>query len=138
MTPDTAKTPVMGKNSFFTILVLDSHYTVDPTLKNFLEHEGYPILLAVKAKDAMEQARRFQPDLVLIDCELEHLDCLALLPEVLLESPSSAVILLATKPSVADVVEAIKLGAVDFFERPLDLKRLKGAIELQKALFRAF
>jgi DNA-binding NtrC family response regulator len=123
------------KNSLFTILVLDSLYSIDSTLEGFLRKEGYPFILADSAKEALAKVRRFQPDLILLDCELKGLTCLTLLPELLLIHPRTAVILMASRPSVSSVVEAIQLGAVDFFERPLDLERLKTVIELQKALF---
>ena len=45
-------------------------------------------------------------------------------------------IMLARKPSISEAVEAIKLGAMDYFERPLDPQRLRHAIETQKALFK--
>jgi len=123
------------KNSLFTILVLDSQYSIDGTLEGFLTEQGYPFILAGSAQEALNKARRFKPDLVLLDCELKGLTCLTLLPELLLIHPTTAVILMASRPSVSSVVEAIQMGAVDFFERPLDLERLKSVIEMQKALF---
>ena len=92
--------------------------------------------MAESAEDALAKTRRFEPDLILLDCELKGLTCLHLLPELLVEHPSASVILLANRPSVSNVVEAMNLGAVDFFERPLDLQRLKRAIARQKAYFR--
>jgi DNA-binding response OmpR family regulator len=124
------------ENSLFTILVLDSHYRVDGTLERFLKDERYAFILADSAEEALAKTRRFLPDLILLDCELKGLTCLTLLPELLLIDPRAAVILLASRPSVSSVVEALRLGAVDYFERPLDLARLKHVIELQKALFK--
>jgi DNA-binding response OmpR family regulator len=126
---------IRQKNSFFTILVLDSNYAIDNTLEDFLISQGYPILMAISAEEALTKTRQFEPDLILLDCELKGLNCLSLLPELLIEHPGAAVILLASRPEVSNVVEAIKLGAVDYFERPLDLHRLKSAIDAQKALF---
>jgi DNA-binding NtrC family response regulator len=123
------------RNSLFTILVLDSNYQLDDPLERFLKSEGYPMILAASAKEALAKTRQFEPDLILLDCELKGMHCLSLLPELLMEDPKAAVILLANRPSVSSVVEAMKEGAVDFFERPLDLVRLKEAIEAQKALF---
>ena len=125
----------MKKNTLFTILVLDCEYCVDSVLDNFLKAEGYPVILAESAQQALAKTREFEPSLILLDCELKGINCLSLLPELLMEHPNAAVILLASRPKVSSVVEAIKLGAVDFFERPYDLKRLKEAIELQKSLF---
>ena len=133
----SADSRLRRKNSLFTILVLDSGYSIDSELEEFLKNEGYPVLLAGSTKDALDKTHRFQPDLILLDCELKGLNCISLLPELLVEHPSAAVILLDSRPSVSNVVEAIKLGAVDFFERPLDLQRLKAAIDLQKALFKS-
>lgn len=127
--------PKLRKNSFFTILVLDCDYCVDSVLGDFLKSEGYPVILAGSAEEALAQTRAFEPDLILLDCELKGIRCLTLLPELLTEHPGAAVILLASRPKVSSVVEAMKLGAVDFFERPYDLQKLKQAIELQKSLF---
>lgn len=123
------------RNSYFTILVLDSNYSVDSTLEEFLRTEGYPVLMAESAEEALEKACRFEPSLILLDCELKGLKCLSLLPELLVANPRASVVLLAARPSVSNVVEAMNLGAVDFFERPLDLERLKLVIERQKGLF---
>jgi DNA-binding NtrC family response regulator len=124
------------ENSLFTILVVDSDFRVDGTLERFLRSERYAFIMADSAGDALAKTRRFRPDLVLLDCELKGLTCLTLLPELLAAHPRAAVILMASRPSVSSVVEAIRLGAVDFFERPLDLERLKTVIEMQKALFK--
>jgi len=129
--------PQIKKNSFFTILVLDDNYSIDSTLEDFLKSEGYPVIVAESAKEALTKTRRFEPDLILLDCELKGLTCISLLPELLMAHPSASVILLANRPSVSSVVEAISLGAVDFFERPLDLIRLKSAIDRQKTLFKS-
>ena len=123
------------KNAFFTILVLDCDYCLDSVLEDFLRDEGYAVILAASAQEALAKTRAFEPDLILMDCELKGIDCLTLLPELLVEHPKAAVILLASRPEVSSVVEAIKLGALDFFERPYDLEKLKQAIEVQKALF---
>jgi two-component system, NtrC family, response regulator AtoC len=123
------------KNPYFTILVLDSDYRVDSALADFLRNEGYPILLAASAAEALEKTRSFEPDLILLDCELRGLAGGSLLPELLVEHPTASVVLLASRPSAASVVDAMNLGATDFFERPLDLKRLKASIERQKEYF---
>lgn len=123
------------KNSYFTILVLDSDYSIHSTLENFLRAEGYPVLMAESAEQALAKTHRFKPSLILLDCELKGLTCLTLLPELMIENPEAAVILLANRPKVSNVVAAMQMGAADFFERPLDIKRLKQVIDQQKAFF---
>jgi DNA-binding NtrC family response regulator len=124
------------KNSFFTTLVVDNEASFASFLEEFFKIEGHFILRAVTAKDALEKARQFQPDLILLSNQLKGDSGLTLLPELLLEHPSAAVILMANQPSIQEAVEAMKNGAVDYLERPLDLQKLKQAIDLQKALFK--
>jgi DNA-binding response OmpR family regulator len=124
------------KNSQFRTLVVDGNFFFTGFLEKFLESEGHFILTASTIKDAVAKTRQFQPDLILLDSELEGVAGLALLGELLMEQSSAAVILLARQPSIADAVEAIKLGATDYFERPLDPQRLRHAIDNQKALFK--
>ena len=124
------------KNPFFTTLVVDGRSNFIGILEDFLKTEAHSILRAESAEDAVAKTRQYQPDLILLDSELEGITGLALLGELLLEQNSAAVIMLAMHPSVPDAVEAIKRGAVDYLERPLDLKRLKQSIDIQKALFK--
>ena len=120
----------------FRTLVVDGNFFFTGFLEKFLEAEGHFILTASTLKDAIAKTRQFQPDLILLDSELDGTPGLALLGELLMEQSSAAVILLARQPSIADAVEAIKLGAMDYFERPLDPQRLRHAIEVQKLLFK--
>jgi DNA-binding response OmpR family regulator len=124
-----------GKNLFFTTLVVNNHFPLDGVIESFLKSEGHSMLTAGTPQEALAKIRQFQPDLILLDSELDGVNGLALLPELLFEQVSAAVIILASKPSVSDAAESIKLGAVDYFERPLDPEKLKRIIDIQKALF---
>jgi DNA-binding NtrC family response regulator len=124
------------KNPFFTTLVVDGKFSIDGVLEGFLKSEGHFILKADSPQEALSLTRRFQPDLILLDSQVEGVSGVALLPELLMEHNLAAVILLALTPSVSEAVEAMKWGAVDVLERPLDLKKLKLAVDIQKALFK--
>jgi two-component system phosphoglycerate transport system response regulator PgtA len=124
-------------NPQFRTLVVDGNFFFTGFLEKFLESEGHSILTAATIKDALAKTRQFQPDLILLDSELDGATGLSLLSELLMEQSSASVIMLARQPSIAEAVEAIKLGATDYFERPLDPQRLRHAIESQKTLFKA-
>ena len=123
------------KNDFFTVLLVDGLAPVDGQLEAFLKAGGNFILKALSAEEAVAMTRRFEPNLILLDSEWKGASGLALLPDLLAVWPSAAVIVLAVKPSIRDAVEAMKMGAVEVLERPLDLKRLERAMDAQKALF---
>ena len=118
----------------FTTLVIDAGAALDPPLEAFLRAEKHRILRAASAAEAKAQAREGHPDLILLDIRLQGGGGLALLPELLMEHAAAGVIVLAVKPSVSEAVEAMKMGAADVLERPLDMKKLKRAINVQKAL----
>jgi DNA-binding NtrC family response regulator len=124
------------KNPVFTTLVIEEELTFDNFLKEFFKSSGNLVLRAASALEALAQVRLHWPDLILLNREMSGSNGLKFLPELLQEHPSAAVILMATNPKVPDVVEAMKQGAVDFLERPLDAQRLNKAIEEQKALYK--
>lgn len=123
------------KNSLFTTLLVDGKTPKEEKLEDFLKSEGHFVLKAESAEDAVAMTRRFQPDLILLDSQWKGSSGLALLPELLAERSSAAVIVLAVTKSIPDAVEAMKMGAVEVLQRPIDLKKLKLAMDIQKKLF---
>jgi DNA-binding NtrC family response regulator len=123
------------RNAVFTTLVADADLYFDSFLGDFLKAEDHFILRASTAAETLDKTREFQPDLVLLDNDLEGCDGISLLAELLLEHAASAVIVMASRGSILEAVEAMKLGAADYLERPLNSARLKQAIDLQKDLF---
>jgi DNA-binding NtrC family response regulator len=116
----------------FRTLVVDGHFFLTGFLEKFLEAEGHAILSANSVKEALAKTRQFQPDLILLDGGLDGVQGLELLGELLIEQASAAVVIMARTPSIAEAVEAIKMGALDYLDQPLDLQKLKQAIETQK------
>lgn len=113
-----------------------SNASVNTTgLKVFLKTQGYTVLSAVSAKDALEKTRRFLPTFILLNRDMDGAEVCVLFPELLIEHSGAAVIMMAAKPRIWEVVEAIKLGTVDYLGWPPDLKRLKSALDIQGDLF---
>ncbi len=127
---------VSEKNPFFTTLMVDGKFGAEGVLEAFLKAEGHFVLKAESAQEALDLTHRYLPDLILLDSEIEGVSSLGLLPELMLEHPTAAVIMLATTPRLSEAVEALKWGAADVLERPLDLDRLKRCIDIQKKLFK--
>jgi DNA-binding NtrC family response regulator len=121
---------------FFTTLVIDSKLSVTGILEDFLKADGHFIMQAESAEMARSKTRRFQPDLILLNSELTGIHGLELLSELLMEQPTASVIIMASNPSVRDVVEAMQQGAVDFLKTPLKMEDLSLAVASQRALFK--
>jgi DNA-binding NtrC family response regulator len=115
-----------------TIMVVDDENTIRRTLHTALTQEGYAVVLADCGADGVLKARRHQPDVVLLDVRLPDFDGLEVLRKLKEEAPHLAVIMMSGHASLHTAVEATRLGALDFFEKPLSLDRI--LVTLEKAL----
>ncbi len=92
----------------------------------FLEEEDFEIEAARDGEAAIEMLHRFQPHVVTLDVQMPGMDGLACLDRIMLERPTPVVMLSSVTEQGADAtLEAIELGAVDFFPKP------QGAISLE-------
>ena len=106
------------------ILVIDDERAIRNTLKEILEYEKYQVELAENAKQAIELIRGNEYDIILCDIKMPETDGLELLPQLLEEHPDTPVVMISGHGNIDTAVEAIKKGAYDFIEKPLDLNRL--------------
>jgi two-component system nitrogen regulation response regulator NtrX len=119
------------------LLVVDDEPDIRRLLQEILEDEHYKVVTADSARAAREAVRRQRPDLVLLDIWMPDTDGITLLREWAeageLEMP---VIMISGHGSVETAVEATRLGAYDFIEKPLSMGKLlltvKRALENDK------
>jgi DNA-binding NtrC family response regulator len=112
------------------ILVVDDESDIRETLKEILGEEGYQVEVAANAAEARAARAREEPDLVLLDIWMPDTDGISLLREWaeahLLRFP---VVMLSGHGTVETAVEATRLGAFDFVEKPLSLAKLLRTVE---------
>ena len=107
------------------ILVVDDEPDILALVKEILEDEGYEIDLAEDAASARAARRNRRPDLVLLDIWLPDSDGLSLLREWSESGTEGApVIMMSGHGTVETAVEATRLGAYDFLEKPLSTAKL--------------
>jgi two-component system response regulator FlrC len=119
----------------YITLVVDGDLPLDPVIHACLGAGKHDIIRASNPKGALAKAGKFQPSLILLNCDLEGITGLELLPELLMQANGAAVIMMSSQPSIADAVEAMKNGAVDYLELPVDAKKLTKVIDAHKAYF---
>lgn len=107
------------------ILVVDDEIGIRELLSEILFDEGYRVHLAENAVQARKLRSEHQPDLVLLDIWMPEVDGLTLLKEWgeqgLLTMP---VIMMSGHGTIDTALEAIKVGAMDFLEKPIALQKL--------------
>lgn len=112
------------------ILVVDDEPDIRQLISEILEDEGYRVEVAENAERAREIYRQRKPNLVLLDIWMPGLDGISLLKEWRsTNSLSGPVIMMSGHGTIETAVEATKLGAYDFIEKPLSLAKLLLTIE---------
>lgn len=113
------------------ILVVDDELGIRDLLSEILSDEGHQVELAENAADARAARNRSKPDLVLLDIWMPDTDGVTLLKEWsasgLLSMP---VIMMSGHATIDTAVEATKIGAIAFLEKPITLQKLLKAVEL--------
>jgi DNA-binding NtrC family response regulator len=119
-----------------TILLVDDDERLGTAVAKVLTGEGYRVHTATSGHEALAVLKQQGAVLVLSDLRLPDLDGIALLKEVRELSPEVEVVMITGHGSIERAVEAIKLGAYDFIEKPLDsatlLRTVAKALEKQR------
>jgi two-component system nitrogen regulation response regulator NtrX len=112
------------------ILVVDDESDIRRLLQEILTEEGYEVEVAADAGQARAARARQTPDLVLLDIWMPDTDGITLLREWSTEaSDSCPVVMMSGHGTVDTAVEATRLGAYDFVEKPLSLAKLLRTVE---------
>jgi two-component system nitrogen regulation response regulator NtrX len=106
------------------ILVIDDEKAIRNTLKEVLEYEHHQVDLAEDGPSGIELFSANAYDVVLCDIKMPKMDGIEVLHNINEASPDIPVIMISGHGNIDTAVEAIKKGAYDFLEKPLDLNRL--------------
>ncbi|PID49212.1 MAG: transcriptional regulator [Proteobacteria bacterium] len=112
------------------ILVVDDEPDIRQLVSEILEDEGYRVMMAENAERARELQRQRRPDLILLDIWMPEQDGISLLKEWRENNALyGPVIMMSGHGTIETAVEATKLGAYDFIEKPLSLAKMLLTIE---------
>jgi two-component system nitrogen regulation response regulator NtrX len=110
------------------ILIIDDEMNICISLKSILEDEGYVCDFALNDKEGMQKVEFFEPDIVLLDVKLGAANGLDVLQSIFDFNASISVIMISGHSGIKEAVQAIKMGAFDFLEKPLSLTKVKVAV----------
>lgn len=114
------------------ILIIDDEKAIRETLKEILEYEKHKVDLAADGKEGLSKAQEKNYDLIFCDIKMPELDGIEVLERIIVLGLDVPVIMISGHGNIETAVDALKKGAYDFLEKPLDLNRV--LVTLRNAL----
>src|SRR6266850_595738 len=112
------------------ILVVDDEVGIRELLSEILSDEGHQVTVAESAGDARRLRERARPDLVLLDIWMPDTDGITLLKEWAASGQlTMPVVMMSGHGTIETAVEATRIGALDFLEKPIALQRLLNTVK---------
>jgi DNA-binding NtrC family response regulator len=113
-----------------SILIVDDEVGIRELLSEILRDEGFDVVLAENAASARNQRNKARPDLVLLDIWMPDSDGISLLKEWSAAGQlTMPVIMMSGHGTIDTAVEATRIGAIDYLEKPIALQKLLGTVK---------
>lgn len=111
------------------VLVVDDEESIVWAFRRLVEGMGHGFLSAATAERGLELARKEQPDLVFLDVKLPGMSGLDALEEARRACPRAKFVVITAHGSLDAAVRAVRLGAVEYLAKPVDLDRARALVE---------
>ncbi len=112
-----------------TVLVVDDEKDIRDALKGVFRDEGYEVLVAGSAEEALKRLESALVDCILLDIWLPQMDGIEALKEIKKKWPDVPVVMISGHANIESAVRTTKLGAYDFIEKPLSLEKVILTVE---------
>lgn len=106
------------------ILVIDDEKNILESIKMVLTYENYPVATTNNGLDGIDLFRQLKPDIVLLDVKMPGFNGIDVLKQLKAISEFSEVIMISGHSGIEEALEAAKLGAFDFLEKPISRDKL--------------
>lgn len=106
------------------ILVIDDERSIRNSMKDILQYEGYEVVLAENGMEGLVSVKSEKPDVVFCDIKMPKMEGIEVLARIKEFSADTPVIMISGHGTIDTAIEAIRKGAYDFIEKPLDLNRI--------------
>ena len=106
------------------LLIVDDEASIRDVLRQLFEYEGHEVAVAPDGMDALSMLDSAAPDVVFLDVKMPGLDGMEVLQRIRERRPDQIVVMISGHGTIDTAVEATRMGAYDFLEKPLDSDRL--------------
>lgn len=116
------------------ILVVDDDPVFREAVGDYLRNRDYDVSVAVDGNDALKKAQEKSFDLILSDLSMAGMNGIELLKKVKEFDPDAVIVIITGHGSISSAVEAVKLGAFDYIEKPWDEHAQEFDLKIERAL----
>lgn len=106
------------------ILVIDDEKSIRNSMKEILAFEGHEVVLAENGMEGVVAVKTEKPEIIFCDIKMPKMEGIEVLQRIKEFTPEIPVIMISGHGTIDTAIEAIKKGAYDFIEKPLDLNRI--------------
>ena len=106
------------------ILVIDDEKSIRNSMKDILSFEGHEVSVAENGMEGLVAVKTEKPEVVFCDIKMPKMEGIEVLERIKEIAPTISVIMISGHGTIDTAIEAIKKGAYDFIEKPLDLNRI--------------
>ena len=106
------------------VLIIDDEKDILDSLSSILEDEGFQVSRATDGKEGLSLFEREKPKIVLLDIWMPELDGIQVLKRIKKKKEEAIVIVISGHGTISTAVEAVKVGAYDFLEKPLSIEKI--------------
>ncbi|MCR5420969.1 MAG: response regulator [Lachnospiraceae bacterium] len=104
-----------------SIFIVDDSRTMRKILAGSLTEAGYEVIgNACNGEDALAQLENLNPDLITLDITMPEMDGLEALKRIIEKNPDQKVVMLSAAGQKDKVMQALKIGAIDFIQKPYE------------------
>ena len=111
------------------ILVIDDDKSICESLRLYLAEEGYEVGTALTGEEGLKRAATGAWDVIILDIFLSDVDGLDILQRLKLAVPDASVIMITAFHDLPTTVRAMKLGAVEYIHKPIEIDELDAAVQ---------
>ncbi|MBD3868638.1 MAG: sigma-54-dependent Fis family transcriptional regulator [Acidobacteria bacterium] len=117
-----------GENQKARLLLIDDDDTFRQVMSSELTRRGYTVTVAATGEEALKLASSNEADVTLLDLRLPDMDGIQVLTRLREQNPATGVVLLTGHGTIDTAVQAMRLGAFDYLEKPCPIEKLEMTI----------
>ena len=106
------------------VLIIDDEKNIVESLSSILKDEGFTVFSAADGKEGLDVFEKVRPKVVLLDVWMPEMDGLEVLKLIREKDADAVIVVISGHGTISTAVEAVKLGANDFLEKPLSIEKV--------------